>query len=104
MTKVYGKFCSRHNEAVSLYKELHAKDKRFQAFVKVRAALCTCSTSEDLTCTVWDLCMTSVSLCAENNEQQCCAAAQHPRVHFVGDSEDHQISCSDPEDPSAHQR
>lgn len=34
MTKVYGKFCSRHNEAVSLYKELHAKDKRFQAFVK----------------------------------------------------------------------
>ncbi|XP_072520347.1 A-kinase anchor protein 13 isoform X2 [Salminus brasiliensis] len=34
MTKVYGKFCSRHNEAVNLYKELHAKDKRFQAFIK----------------------------------------------------------------------
>uniref|UniRef100_A0A3B1J6S8 DH domain-containing protein n=1 Tax=Astyanax mexicanus TaxID=7994 RepID=A0A3B1J6S8_ASTMX len=27
-------FCSRHNEAVNLYKELHAKDKRFQAFIK----------------------------------------------------------------------
>lgn len=35
MKKVYGKFCSRHNEAVNFYKELHAKDKRFQAFIKV---------------------------------------------------------------------
>ncbi|XP_030587072.1 A-kinase anchor protein 13-like isoform X2 [Archocentrus centrarchus] len=34
MKKIYGKFCSRHNEAVNLYKELHAKDKRFQAFIK----------------------------------------------------------------------
>ncbi|XP_069018084.1 A-kinase anchor protein 13-like isoform X2 [Embiotoca jacksoni] len=34
MKKVYGKFCSRHNEAVSLYKDLHAKDKRFQAVIK----------------------------------------------------------------------
>ncbi|XP_050929620.1 A-kinase anchor protein 13 isoform X6 [Lates calcarifer] len=34
MKKVYGKFCSRHNEAVNLYKDLHAKDKRFQAFIK----------------------------------------------------------------------
>uniref|UniRef100_A0A3P8XZG6 Uncharacterized protein n=1 Tax=Esox lucius TaxID=8010 RepID=A0A3P8XZG6_ESOLU len=35
MKKVYGKFCSRHNEAVNFYKELHTKDKRFQAFIKV---------------------------------------------------------------------
>lgn len=35
MKKVYGKFCSRHNEAVNFYKDLHAKDKRFQAFIKV---------------------------------------------------------------------
>ncbi|KAG7273203.1 hypothetical protein CRUP_018007 [Coryphaenoides rupestris] len=35
MKKVYGKFCSRHSEAVNLYKELHAKDKRFQALIKV---------------------------------------------------------------------
>ena len=35
MKKVYGTFCSRHNEAVNLYKELHAKDKRFQALIKV---------------------------------------------------------------------
>ncbi|KAI4902806.1 hypothetical protein NFI96_007461, partial [Prochilodus magdalenae] len=34
MTKVYGKFCSRHHEAVNLYKELHAKDKRFQAVIR----------------------------------------------------------------------
>ncbi|XP_051975678.1 A-kinase anchor protein 13-like isoform X3 [Xyrauchen texanus] len=34
MKKVYGKFCSRQNEAVNFYKELHSKDKRFQAFVK----------------------------------------------------------------------
>ncbi|XP_062856319.1 A-kinase anchor protein 13 isoform X2 [Trichomycterus rosablanca] len=34
MKKVYGKFCSRHNEAVNIYKELHARDKRFQAFIK----------------------------------------------------------------------
>lgn len=35
MRKVYGKFCSRHNEAVNVYKELHARDKRFQAFIRV---------------------------------------------------------------------
>ncbi|KAK6318396.1 hypothetical protein J4Q44_G00116870 [Coregonus suidteri] len=34
MKKVYGKFCSHHNEAVNFYKELHTKDKRFQAFIK----------------------------------------------------------------------
>ncbi|KAJ8340272.1 hypothetical protein SKAU_G00349050 [Synaphobranchus kaupii] len=34
MKKIYGKFCSRHNEAVNFYKELHTKDKRFQAFIK----------------------------------------------------------------------
>lgn len=34
MKKVYGKFCGRHNEAVNFYKELHTKDKRFQAFIK----------------------------------------------------------------------
>ncbi|KTG04565.1 hypothetical protein cypCar_00009750, partial [Cyprinus carpio] len=34
MKKVYGKFCSRHNEAVNFYKEFQTKDKRFQAFVK----------------------------------------------------------------------
>ncbi|XP_077953992.1 uncharacterized protein LOC120808992 isoform X6 [Gasterosteus aculeatus] len=34
MKRVYGKFCSRHSEAVNLYKDLHAKDKRFQAFIK----------------------------------------------------------------------
>ncbi|XP_073667973.1 uncharacterized protein [Paramisgurnus dabryanus] len=34
MRKVYGKFCSRHNEAVNFYKELHARDKRFQAFIR----------------------------------------------------------------------
>ncbi|KAI9523074.1 hypothetical protein NQZ68_031163, partial [Dissostichus eleginoides] len=34
MKKVYGKFCSRHSEAVNLYKDLHAKDKRFQGFIK----------------------------------------------------------------------
>ncbi|XP_056138409.1 A-kinase anchor protein 13-like [Lampris incognitus] len=34
LKKVYGKFCSRHNDAVNLYKELLAKDKRFQAFIK----------------------------------------------------------------------
>ncbi|XP_064817591.1 A-kinase anchor protein 13-like isoform X2 [Oncorhynchus masou masou] len=34
MTRVYGKFCSRHNEAVNIYKEMHSKDKRFQAFIR----------------------------------------------------------------------
>uniref|UniRef100_A0AAV2L501 A-kinase anchor protein 13-like n=1 Tax=Knipowitschia caucasica TaxID=637954 RepID=A0AAV2L501_KNICA len=34
MKKVYGKFCSRHNEAVTHYKDLYAKDKRFQNFIK----------------------------------------------------------------------
>ncbi|XP_050970397.1 A-kinase anchor protein 13 isoform X4 [Labeo rohita] len=34
MKKIYGKFCSRHNEAVNFYKELHARDKHFQAFIR----------------------------------------------------------------------
>ncbi|XP_034040397.1 A-kinase anchor protein 13-like [Thalassophryne amazonica] len=34
MKRVYGKFCSRHNEAVNFYKELLTKDKRFKAFIK----------------------------------------------------------------------
>lgn len=35
MKKVYGRFCSRHNEAVNFYKDLLTKDKRFKAFIKV---------------------------------------------------------------------
>ncbi|XP_070845800.1 A-kinase anchor protein 13 isoform X4 [Chaetodon trifascialis] len=34
MKRVYGKFCSRHNEAVNFYKDLLSKDKRFKAFIK----------------------------------------------------------------------
>jgi len=36
MKRVYGRFCSRHNEAVNFYKDLLTKDKRFKAFIKVR--------------------------------------------------------------------
>ncbi|XP_061621436.1 A-kinase anchor protein 13 isoform X2 [Phyllopteryx taeniolatus] len=32
--RIYGRFCSRHNEAVNLYKELLTKDKRFKAYIK----------------------------------------------------------------------
>uniref|UniRef100_A0A3P8SBZ0 Si:dkey-172h23.2 n=1 Tax=Amphiprion percula TaxID=161767 RepID=A0A3P8SBZ0_AMPPE len=35
MKRVYGRFCSRHNEAVNFYKDLLTKDKRFKAFIKV---------------------------------------------------------------------
>ncbi|XP_041844776.1 A-kinase anchor protein 13 isoform X3 [Melanotaenia boesemani] len=34
MKKVYGRFCSRHNEAVNFYKDLLTKDRRFKAFIK----------------------------------------------------------------------
>ncbi|XP_075431351.1 A-kinase anchor protein 13 isoform X11 [Ascaphus truei] len=34
MKKTYGKFCGHHNEAVNYFKDLHSKEKRFQAFVK----------------------------------------------------------------------
>ncbi|KAK0155568.1 Rho guanine nucleotide exchange factor 2 [Merluccius polli] len=33
--KVYSEFCSRHPKAVKLYKELLARDKRFQHFIRV---------------------------------------------------------------------
>lgn len=36
MRRIYGRFCSRHNEAVNFYKDLMTKDKRFKAFIKVR--------------------------------------------------------------------
>lgn len=35
MKQVYGEFCSRHNEAVSFFKELQQHNKRFQSFIKV---------------------------------------------------------------------
>lgn len=35
MKQVYGDFCSHHNEAVSLFKELQQHNKRFQNFIKV---------------------------------------------------------------------
>jgi hypothetical protein len=31
----YGEFCSRHNEAMQLYKDLLKSDTAFQAFIKV---------------------------------------------------------------------
>ncbi|XP_016401270.1 A-kinase anchor protein 13-like [Sinocyclocheilus rhinocerous] len=34
MKKIYGKFCNRHSEAVNFYKELHSRDRRFQAFIR----------------------------------------------------------------------
>ncbi|XP_040013319.1 rho guanine nucleotide exchange factor 28 isoform X2 [Xiphias gladius] len=34
MKQVYGEFCSRHNEAVSFFKELQQNNKRFQIFIK----------------------------------------------------------------------
>ncbi|XP_074474476.1 rho guanine nucleotide exchange factor 28 isoform X3 [Sebastes fasciatus] len=34
MKQVYGEFCSRHNEAVSSFKELQQHNKRFQNFIK----------------------------------------------------------------------
>ncbi|XP_038557888.1 A-kinase anchor protein 13 isoform X5 [Micropterus salmoides] len=34
MKRIYGKFCSRHNEAVNFYKDLLTRDKRFKAFMK----------------------------------------------------------------------
>ncbi|XP_013883841.1 rho guanine nucleotide exchange factor 28 [Austrofundulus limnaeus] len=34
MKQIYGDFCSRHNEAVSFFKELQQHNKRFQSFIK----------------------------------------------------------------------
>jgi len=39
LKSAYGEFCSRHNEAVQLYKVLHKSDVNFQAFIKV-SSLC----------------------------------------------------------------
>uniref|UniRef100_A0A673G812 Rho guanine nucleotide exchange factor 2-like n=1 Tax=Sinocyclocheilus rhinocerous TaxID=307959 RepID=A0A673G812_9TELE len=36
MLKTYSEFCSRHMKAVKLYKELLARDKRLQLFIRVR--------------------------------------------------------------------
>lgn len=39
MRKTYSEFCSRHTKALKLYKELYARDKRFQQFIRVSEAL-----------------------------------------------------------------
>jgi len=38
LKSTYGEFCSRHNEAVQLYKVLFKSDDNFQTFIKVSAA------------------------------------------------------------------
>lgn len=38
MKKFYSEFCSRHPKAVKLYKEVFARDRRLQQFVRVSAA------------------------------------------------------------------
>ena len=35
----YGEFCSRHNEAVQLYKDILKSDRKFQNFIKVNFAM-----------------------------------------------------------------
>lgn len=39
MLKTYSEFCSRHIKAVKLYKELLARDKRLQLFIRVRTRM-----------------------------------------------------------------
>lgn len=39
MRKTYSEFCSRHTKALKLYKELFARDKRFQQFIRVSGPL-----------------------------------------------------------------
>jgi hypothetical protein len=36
MKKAYGDFCSRHMEAVNVYKDLLKNDRKFQTFIAVR--------------------------------------------------------------------
>ncbi|KAM9441335.1 rho guanine nucleotide exchange factor 28 isoform 2-T2 [Clarias gariepinus] len=38
MKRVYGEFCSHHNEAVSFFKELQQQNKRFQLFIKQQSS------------------------------------------------------------------
>ncbi|XP_018423060.1 PREDICTED: A-kinase anchor protein 13 [Nanorana parkeri] len=38
MKRTYGKFCGHHNEAVNYFKDLLAKEKRFQAFIKKKGS------------------------------------------------------------------
>ncbi len=35
MRAAYGEFCSRHNEAVQLYKDILKSDRKFHNFIKV---------------------------------------------------------------------
>ncbi|XP_027869711.1 A-kinase anchor protein 13 isoform X3 [Xiphophorus couchianus] len=41
MKRVYGKFCSRHNEAVNVYKDLMNKNKNFKTFIKKKRSSST---------------------------------------------------------------
>lgn len=41
MRKTYAEFCSRHTKALKLYKEIYARDKRFQQFIRVSKPLRT---------------------------------------------------------------
>ena len=41
LKSAYGEFCSRHNEAVQLYKLLLKSDVNFQTFIKVMSVFLT---------------------------------------------------------------
>lgn len=46
----------------------------------------------------------NVFLFPEKNEQQCCPASGHPRVHITGDSADNKVPGAFTENPAEHQR
>lgn len=109
MKKVYGKFCSRHNEAVNMYKELHAKDKRFQTFIRVINSLivfwglgCFCSNKQftPLTRFVTTLCFALIIL--EKDEQQYCSSTGDSGMHITSHSAINKVPGPAAEDPAAH--
>ena len=117
MKKVYGRFCSRHNEAVNYYKELHAKDKRFQAFIKVGFTvepvgfkfrqMSNNFVFSPFLCYIYIyiyICVCVPYFIPEKDEQCDCSEAEHSRVYLTGHAAHHQIPCAHPENTAAHKR
>lgn len=108
MKKTYGKFCGHHNEAVNNFKDLYSKDKRFQAFVKVRPAWTDIVDGKNMSFLhsgerfATELKFSSLFL--EKNEQLPGEASWDFGMYLAGNTENHKVPSPFTKDTAVHQR
>lgn len=111
MKRVYGEFCSRHNEAVSFFKELQQQSKRFQHFIKVSMFSLSWEHGLDFVLLVhlhYDQLYYTIEpfpvFSAATEQQLPGKEARGPRMHFASDAANYEVSSAFREDAAVHRR